>query len=336
MSEASITFDDVCCLPGIIDTDTTKVCGTGGATTTTTTSAMNTTAASQFDTTGTTTRIEALESLVRQLQEENRELRMQLESPTTNRTPPDGKEAAGTPRSSITAAAATTVRITSPSMVNTDSAASVSSQLIDGKRSDSETSSTLVGSDENSGSVATARCDTMDADATTGTTEQRNPHTQQRLDNDSIERYSRQMLILGVHGQQQLQRAAVLVIGAGGIGSTVLYYLAGAGIGTIDVMDHDIVEVSNLHRQIIHAQPGLHKAISAQQALLRFNPAVRCRAICEQLSTHNATQYIPNYDVIVDATDNATSRYIINDACVLWKKPLVSGSAITTQGQLTV
>ena len=159
---------------------------------------------------------------------------------------------------------------------------------------------------------------------------------QQVLSNDTIERYSRQMFILGVNGQQQLQKSSVLVIGAGGIGSTVLYYLAGAGIGTLDVMDHDRVEVSNLHRQIIHCQPGIHKAISAQQALLRFNPTINCHAICEQLSTLNAMQHISKYDVIVDATDNATSRYIINDACVLLKKPLISGSAITTQGQLTV
>jgi adenylyltransferase/sulfurtransferase len=164
----------------------------------------------------------------------------------------------------------------------------------------------------------------------------KNKYTQQLLDNDTIERYSRQMFIIGVSGQEQLQQSSVLVIGAGGIGSTVLYYLAGAGIGHIDIMDHDIIEISNLHRQIIHSQPGMYKAISAQQALLRFNPHIRSRAICEKLSTENAVQYLQNYHVIVDATDNVISRYIINDACVLLHKPLVSGSAITTQGQLTV
>jgi adenylyltransferase and sulfurtransferase len=171
---------------------------------------------------------------------------------------------------------------------------------------------------------------------TNNDTNRRNEYTQQAFSNEIIERYSRQLLIVGVTGQTKIQQTSVLVIGTGGIGSTVLLYLAGAGIQQLDCIDPDEVEISNLHRQIIHSQPGLPKAISAQQRILQLNPTIRCTAICDTLNTKNAIHYIQQYDIIVDATDNVMARYIINDACVMLRKPLISGSAVGTQGQLTI
>jgi adenylyltransferase and sulfurtransferase len=162
------------------------------------------------------------------------------------------------------------------------------------------------------------------------------------LTREEIERYSRQILVddhgFGVQGQIKLRNASVLVIGAGGIGSTVLLYLAGAGVGRIGVMDFDVVDVTNLHRQIIHGMStvGQNKAHSAQEAVRNLNPSVECLVITEPISAENAVQSIQGYDVVVDATDNPLSRYTINDACVLLGKPLVSGSAVGTQGQLTI
>jgi adenylyltransferase and sulfurtransferase len=161
------------------------------------------------------------------------------------------------------------------------------------------------------------------------------------LSRDDIERYSRQLLLsdgFGVAGQLQLQQSSVLVVGAGGIGSTVLLYLGAAGVGRIGVADCDVVEVSNLHRQIIHSVQtvGEHKAVSARQAVLDLNPSVVCEAMDTVFTAENALQLVGDYDCVVDATDNPATRYLINDACVLAGKPLVSGSAVGTQGQLTV
>jgi adenylyltransferase and sulfurtransferase len=162
------------------------------------------------------------------------------------------------------------------------------------------------------------------------------------LTREEIERYSRQILVddhgFGVHGQIQLRHAAVLVVGAGGIGSTVLLYLAGAGVGRLGVIDFDVVDVTNLHRQIIHGMStvGQNKADSAQKTILNLNPSVECHILTVPMSAENAVQLIEDYDIVVDATDNPLSRYTINDACVLLGKPLVSGSAVGTQGQLTI
>jgi adenylyltransferase/sulfurtransferase len=162
-----------------------------------------------------------------------------------------------------------------------------------------------------------------------------------KLRREEIERYSRQMLVDGfggVNGQIRLREASVLVVGAGGIGSTVLLYLAGAGVGRIGVIDFDVVDKSNLHRQIIHGMRsvGLNKAISAQEAVRNLNPSVECNVMMEPITAENAAQLIQDYDVVVDATDNPLSRYTINDACVLMGRPLVSGSAVGSQGQLTI
>lgn len=156
-----------------------------------------------------------------------------------------------------------------------------------------------------------------------------------------IERYSRQLLLrngFGVQGQRKLLTSSVLVVGAGGIGSTVILYLAACGVGKLTIIDFDEVDVSNLHRQIIHksTKVGMNKAESACQSIQDLNPTICCEPIKEPLTTSNALEIISKHDCIVDASDNPKTRYIINDACVLADKPLVSGSAIGTEGQLTV
>ncbi|GKY92227.1 hypothetical protein MPSEU_000193900 [Mayamaea pseudoterrestris] len=163
----------------------------------------------------------------------------------------------------------------------------------------------------------------------------------QSLSTQGIERYSRQLLLsngFGVTGQAQLAQSKVLIIGAGGIGSTVILYLAAFGVGTIGIMDFDHVETSNLHRQVIHKQRhvGMNKALSARLAVLDLNPTIQCNAITERLTHENAMQNVSKYDVVIDASDNPPTRYLINDACVLAGKPLVSGSAVEVEGQLTV
>lgn len=147
-------------------------------------------------------------------------------------------------------------------------------------------------------------------------------------------RYSRQMLVPqfgGVQGQALLSNCKILVVGAGGIGSTVIMYLAGAGIGRIDILDFDIVEESNLHRQIIHTQEGADskqfKAESACQRVRSLNPQITTNPLIYRLTSENARELLQGYDVIVDATDNYEARYAVNDACVALGIPLVSGSA---------
>ena len=161
------------------------------------------------------------------------------------------------------------------------------------------------------------------------------------LSPDEITRYSRQLLLadgFGVAGQRALLSSSVLVVGAGGIGSTVLPYLAASGVGFITVVDFDEVDRSNLHRQIIHtdASIGLNKAKSACRALKELNPTVECRTITEPLTSDNALDLVSAHDLVVDACDNPKTRYLINDACVLAGRVLVSGSAMGTEGQLTV
>lgn len=162
-----------------------------------------------------------------------------------------------------------------------------------------------------------------------------------KLSTDQVVRYSRQLLLqdgFGIKGQCLLLSSSVLVVGAGGIGSTVLMYLAASGIGHISVVDFDAVDVSNLHRQVIHSESnvGLNKAVSACQAMNALNPSIKCTPIPDVLTFDNALDLVSRHDCIVDASDNPQTRYMINDACVLAKKPLVSGSAMGTEGQLTV
>lgn len=170
----------------------------------------------------------------------------------------------------------------------------------------------------------------------------------QMLRPDQISRYSRQLLLndgFGVQGQKQLLSSSILVIGAGGIGSSVLLYLAASGVGHITIVDYDNVEMSNLHRQVIHRdenasksynQAGMNKALSAKQAMLALNPTISVTALNIMISASNALELVSRHDVVVDACDNPLTRYLLNDACILAGKTLVSGSAMGTEGQLTV
>mmetsp|Transcript_2829 Transcript_2829/g.4020 ORF Transcript_2829/g.4020 Transcript_2829/m.4020 type:complete len:545 (-) Transcript_2829:369-2003(-) len=161
------------------------------------------------------------------------------------------------------------------------------------------------------------------------------------LSSDQITRYSRQLLLqdgFGVEGQRKLLSSSVLVVGAGGIGSSLLLYLASSGVGHITVVDFDDVDMSNLHRQIIHKNKdvGMNKAVSACRAMKDLNPTINCTPIEYPITFENAHGIVSKHDCVVDACDNPQTRYLLNDACILADKPLVSGSAMGTEGQLTV
>nr|XP_055028463.1 adenylyltransferase and sulfurtransferase MOCS3 [Misgurnus anguillicaudatus] len=160
------------------------------------------------------------------------------------------------------------------------------------------------------------------------------------LNNDDIMRYSRQLLLpqLGVKGQVSLSNKSVLVVGCGGLGCPLAQYLAAAGIGRLGLLDYDVVDMSNLHRQVLHTELtlGQPKALSAAQAISRLNSAVQCIPYHIQLSRENAIKLIQQYDIVADCSDNVPTRYLVNDACVLTGKPLVSASALRMEGQLTV
>jgi molybdopterin/thiamine biosynthesis adenylyltransferase/rhodanese-related sulfurtransferase len=155
-----------------------------------------------------------------------------------------------------------------------------------------------------------------------------------------IERYARHVLIpdVGMQGQRRLKNARVLVVGAGGLGSPALMYLAAAGVGTIGVADADVVEVSNLQRQVIHgvADVGRLKSESAEQTLASVNPLVRVVRHDERIDSANALQIIADYDLVLDGTDNFPTRYLLNDACVLLGKPDVWGSIYRFDGQASI
>lgn len=155
-----------------------------------------------------------------------------------------------------------------------------------------------------------------------------------------VSKYSRQMMIpfFGIEGQKKLFDSTIGVIGAGGIGSTVLLYLAGAGIGRLIIIDDDKVDESNLHRQIIHSMDSINlpKVFSAKQKILTLNPTIDVTIIQERLTSENAIEIFKDCDIIIDCTDNAESRYIINDACFILNKCWITGSAIGLEGQITV
>ncbi|XP_022333383.2 adenylyltransferase and sulfurtransferase MOCS3-like [Crassostrea virginica] len=160
------------------------------------------------------------------------------------------------------------------------------------------------------------------------------------LSNAEIGRYSRQLILpeIGYQGQVKLASTAVLVVGAGGLGCPAGIYLAAAGVGRIGFIDYDEVELSNLHRQILHSEGkvGVAKSSSAASACSQLNSHVQCVPLHLQLNSSNALQIIKDYDIVLDASDNVATRYLLNDACILSKKPLVSGSALRFEGQLTV
>jgi adenylyltransferase/sulfurtransferase len=139
-------------------------------------------------------------------------------------------------------------------------------------------------------------------------------------------------------GQKRLKNAKVLVIGAGGLGSPALLYLAAAGVGTLGVIDFDVVDESNLQRQVIHGQSdiGKPKAVSARESVAEVNPFVTVRLHEEQLTSENALDIFRDYDLVLDGTDNFATRYLVNDACVLLGKPYVWGSIFRFEGQVSV
>ncbi|KAK5988559.1 Adenylyltransferase and sulfurtransferase uba4 [Cladobotryum mycophilum] len=160
------------------------------------------------------------------------------------------------------------------------------------------------------------------------------------LERHNYERYSRQMIVpgFGLQGQLRINKARVLLIGAGGLGCPAAAYLAGAGVGTLGLVDGDYVEVSNLHRQIAHstARVGVSKVESAIAYLKGLNPTVGYKAHVTHLTPQNAEEIVSQYDLVLDCTDHPTSRYLISDICVLLSKPLISASAFQTSGQLIV
>ena len=157
---------------------------------------------------------------------------------------------------------------------------------------------------------------------------------------DEVRRYSRHLIIpdVGMTGQKRLKNAKVLVVGAGGLGSPALLYLAAAGVGTLGIVDFDVVDESNLQRQIIHGQSdvGRPKALSAKESIQEANPFVEVVVHEERLDSDNAMRIFEPYDLIVDGTDNFATRYLVNDACVLLGKPYVWGSIYRFDGQASV
>jgi molybdopterin/thiamine biosynthesis adenylyltransferase len=160
------------------------------------------------------------------------------------------------------------------------------------------------------------------------------------VNDDQLLRYSRHILLhdVGIEGQQRLVDSHVLIVGAGGLGSPVAMYLAASGVGHISIADHDVVDLTNLQRQIAHttARVGHPKVESAAQAMLALNPEVRVTALAHKLDAAQLDTLVPTVTVVVDCCDNFETRQAVNTACVKHKVPLVSGAAIRMDGQLAV
>lgn len=159
------------------------------------------------------------------------------------------------------------------------------------------------------------------------------------LTDDQIERYARHLILkeIGGPGQQKLLKSKVLVIGAGGLGSPLLMYLAAAGVGTIGIIDHDSVDLSNLQRQIVHMTSaiGQDKVTSAKEMIKNINPDINVVTYHERLTDDNAEKIISEYDVVADGCDNFTTRFLVNDICIAQRKPLISGALSQFDGQLS-
>ncbi len=160
------------------------------------------------------------------------------------------------------------------------------------------------------------------------------------LTNEQVKRYSRHLIMpeVGVEGQEKLINSSVLCIGAGGLGSPLALYLAAAGVGHLGILDFDVVDFSNLQRQIIHSEKtiGELKVESAKKRLLELNSDIKVTTYNEMLTSENAMEIIKDYDIIVDGTDNFATRYLVNDSCVLLGKPNVYGSIFRFEGQVSV
>jgi sulfur-carrier protein adenylyltransferase/sulfurtransferase len=157
---------------------------------------------------------------------------------------------------------------------------------------------------------------------------------------DELLRYARHLTLaeIGLAGQRKLAQARVLLVGAGGLGSPAALYLAAAGVGTLGIVDNDVVDLSNLQRQVLHDSPSIGEAKSASAArhLGALNPHVRVIPFNERLSSTNAREIIGQFDIVVDGSDNFPTRYLVNDACILEGKPLVYGSILRFEGQLSL
>jgi len=155
---------------------------------------------------------------------------------------------------------------------------------------------------------------------------------------EQIERYSRHIILpeVGAEGQSRLLKSKVFMIGAGGLGSPVAYYLAAAGVGTIGIADADVVDLSNLQRQIIHTQDrvGMPKVESARESMQALNPDVKVKTYQHFVTEDNIREIIRDYDIVIDGCDNFPTRFLVNDACFLEKKTLVSGAMFRFDGQV--
>lgn len=166
------------------------------------------------------------------------------------------------------------------------------------------------------------------------------PKDVSKLNHEEVARYSRQLILpeLGPNGQKKLVASSVLIVGCGGLGCPAAIYLAAAGIGRLGLIDYDSVELSNLHRQILHTEGrvGVSKAVSVAYSVKALNNNVEVIPFDVTLTSDTALQIIPKFDIVLDCTDNVATRYLLNDACVIANRPLVSGSALRYEGQLTV
>ncbi|MDC7224860.1 MAG: molybdopterin-synthase adenylyltransferase MoeB [Spirochaetales bacterium] len=157
------------------------------------------------------------------------------------------------------------------------------------------------------------------------------------LTDNQLERYSRHILLrdMGIEGQERLLESKVLVIGAGGLGAPILLYLAAAGVGTLGIVDGDVVDLSNLQRQVIHATGdiGTAKVESAKESIRAINPDVTVKTYRELALAHNISDLIEEYDFIIDGTDNFPAKFLINDACVMKGKPFSHGGILRFDGQ---
>jgi molybdopterin/thiamine biosynthesis adenylyltransferase len=160
------------------------------------------------------------------------------------------------------------------------------------------------------------------------------------MNDHQLLRYSRHILLpqINYEGQEALVNSHALIIGAGGLGSPVALYLAASGVGTLTICDFDVVDLTNLQRQIVHstASVGMNKALSAQQALFEINASVQVNTVCVRSTEEEFSKLISQADVVIDCSDNFATRYLLNKVCVQLKKPLVSGAAIGFEGQVTV
>ncbi len=160
------------------------------------------------------------------------------------------------------------------------------------------------------------------------------------MDDEQLLRYSRHILLpeIGIEGQQRLLDARVLLIGAGGLGSPAALYLASAGVGTLTICDHDVVDLTNLQRQIVHREDavGKQKVESARATLLSINPRIKINTIAERVAGDRLDELVAAADVVIDGSDNFATRHAVNRACVAARKPLVSGAGVRFDGQLAV